>query len=90
MLHCRYVARIIGKIGRNIQDIVPKMIMYYLVNHVKGVLQNRLVSDLYKEELFSEYLKEDDNVVLERQKLKLQLETYKVAAAILNDIRDMH
>ena len=50
-------------VRESIADQVPKAIMHLLVNHSKDVVQNRLVSELYKENLFEELLYEDWRVV---------------------------
>ena len=42
--------------------------MHLLVNHSKDVVQNRLVSELYKEEYFGDLLYEDDGIKAEREK----------------------
>lgn len=42
--------------------------MHLLVNHSKDVVQNRLVSELYKEEFFGDLLYEDDGIKAEREK----------------------
>ena len=42
--------------------------MHLLVNHSKDVVQNRLVSELYKEDLFGDLLYEDDGIKAEREK----------------------
>jgi dynamin 1-like protein len=34
---------------KNFIDMVPKTIMYYLVNHVRDVMQNELVAELYRD-----------------------------------------
>ena len=65
---------------------VPKAIMHLLVNHSKDVVQNRLVSELYKEELFNELLYEDDGIKAEREKCERLLETYKEAAKIIGEV----
>ncbi|KAK7951896.1 Dynamin central region [Apiospora aurea] len=49
-------------VRESIADQVPKAVMHLLVNHSKDVVQNRLVSELYKEALFEELLYEDDAV----------------------------
>ena len=49
-------------VRESIADQVPKAVMHLLVNHCKDVIQNRLVSELYKEALFEELLYEDDGV----------------------------
>ena len=36
-------------VRKNFTDMVPKTIMYFLVNHVRDSLQNELVSELYRE-----------------------------------------
>jgi Dynamin GTPase effector domain len=36
-------------VRKNFIDLVPKTIMYYLVNHVRDAVQNELVSELYRD-----------------------------------------
>lgn len=67
-------------------DQVPKAVMHLLVNHSKDVVQNRLVSELYKEELFQELLYEDDQIKQEREKCEKLLGTYKEAAKIIGEV----
>lgn len=67
-------------------DQVPKAVMHLLVNHSKDVVQNRLVSELYKEDLFQELLYEDDAIKAEREKCEKLLATYKEAAQIIGEV----
>lgn len=60
--------------------------MHLLVNHSKDVVQNRLVSELYKERLFEELLYEDDAVTQEREKCEKLLNTYREAAKIIGEV----
>jgi dynamin 1-like protein len=73
-------------VRESIQDQVPKAVMHLLVNHSKDVVQNRLVSELYKEELFNEMLYEDDGIKTEREKCERLLGTYKEAARIIGEV----
>ncbi|CAK7205843.1 Dynamin-related GTPase protein [Sporothrix eucalyptigena] len=73
-------------VRESIADQVPKAIMHLLVNHCKDVVQNRLVSELYKESFFEELLYEDDGVKKEREKCERLLETYKEAAKIIGEV----
>ncbi|KAL1883841.1 hypothetical protein VTK73DRAFT_7629 [Phialemonium thermophilum] len=73
-------------VRESIADQVPKAIMHLLVNHCKDVVQNRLVSELYKESLFEELLYEDDSVKKEREKCEKLLETYREAAKIIGEV----
>ena len=59
--------------------MVPKAVMHLLVNYCRESVQNRLVSQLYDETLFSDLLAEDEHVAAERQKLKNLFEAYKDA-----------
>ncbi|KAI9809002.1 MAG: hypothetical protein M1825_002291 [Sarcosagium campestre] len=67
-------------------DQVPKAVMHLLVNHSKDVVQNRLVSELYKEDLFQDLLYEDDGIKAERQKCERLLKTYREAASIVGEV----
>ncbi|KAK3945253.1 hypothetical protein QBC46DRAFT_114435 [Diplogelasinospora grovesii] len=73
-------------VRESIADQVPKAIMHLLVNHCKDVVQNRLVSELYKESLFEELLYEDDGVKKEREKCEKLLQTYREAAKIIGEV----
>ena len=73
-------------VRESIADQVPKAVMHLLVNHCKDVVQNRLVSELYKEALFEELLYEDDGVKKEREKCEKLLDTYREAAKIIGEV----
>jgi dynamin 1-like protein len=77
-----------GIVRKNILDSVPKAVMHFLVNHVVEQLGTRLVTELYKEELFVELLQEDETVVRQRARCKTALEAYRQAALILSELRD--
>lgn len=71
-------------VRKNIQDLVPKSVMHLLVNHSRESVQNRLVTSLYKRELFDELLQEDEAMAIERSKCKQLLDVYKQAFDIVN------
>ncbi|KAK2611311.1 hypothetical protein N8I77_004661 [Diaporthe amygdali] len=73
-------------VRESIADQVPKAIMHLLVNHCRDEVQNRLVSELYKEALFEELLYEDDGVKKEREKCEKLLQTYREAAKIIGEV----
>lgn len=73
-------------VRESIADQVPKAVMHLLVNHCKDVVQNRLVSELYKESMFEELLYEDDGVKKEREKCEGLLQTYREAAKIIGEV----
>ncbi|XP_060179420.1 dynamin-related protein 3A-like isoform X2 [Lycium barbarum] len=54
-------------VRRNIQDLVPKAIMHYLVNHAKRNLLGTFIEKLYRENLFEDLLREQDEVVTQRR-----------------------
>lgn len=69
-----------------IQDQVPKAVMHLLVNWTKGNIQNRLVTELYKEEYFDTLLYEDEYVAQERDKCSKLLEVYSEANRIIQEV----
>jgi len=71
---------------KSIGDLVPKTIMHLIVNYARENIQNRLVSSLYREDLFAELLAEDEHIMNERAKCKTLLDTYRKGAAVLQDI----
>lgn len=73
-------------VRESIADQVPKAVMHLLVNHCRDEVQNRLVSELYRESLFEELLYEDDGVKKEREKCEKLMQTYKEAAKIIGEV----
>ncbi|KAL4251569.1 Dynamin protein dnm1 [Abortiporus biennis] len=73
-------------VRQTIQDLVPKAIMHFLVNHTSQQVQNRLVASLYKPDLFGELLNEDEALVAERTRVKALLEAYKEAFKTLSEV----
>ncbi|KAK9942445.1 hypothetical protein M0R45_008112 [Rubus argutus] len=54
-------------VRKNIQDLVPKAIMHFLVNLTKRTLHKTFIQTLYRENLFEELLQEQDAFVLKRK-----------------------
>lgn len=82
----RLISNYFNIVRESIADQVPKAVMHLLVNHSKDVVQNRLVTELYKESLFEELLYEDDAVRQEREKCEKLLNTYREAAKIIGEV----
>ncbi|KHG17659.1 Dynamin-related 3A -like protein [Gossypium arboreum] len=73
-------------VRKNIQDLVPKAIMHFLVNHTKRNLHNTLIQILYREILFEELLQEQDEVVARRKHAKEVLHVLRQAVKTLNEV----
>lgn len=73
-------------VRKNIQDLVPKAIMHFLVNHTKRNLHNTLIQILYREILFEELLQEQDEVVARRKHAKEVLRVLRQAVKTLNEV----
>ncbi|KAL8910459.1 MAG: hypothetical protein Q9171_004253 [Xanthocarpia ochracea] len=82
----RLISSYFNIVRESIADQVPKAVMHLLVNHSKDVVQNRLVSELYKEEYFGDLLYEDDGIKKEREKCEKLLATYREAARIVGEV----
>jgi len=80
------IASYFNIVRQSIQDIVPKAIMHFLVNHTAQQVQNRLVAALYKPDLFADMLNEDEALVAERTRVKALLDAYKEAFKTLSDV----
>lgn len=73
------IASYFNIVRQTIQDLVPKAIMHLLVNFSKDSVQQRLVTSLYKPDLFPDLLHEDEALVSERTRVKELLDAYKEA-----------
>ena len=75
-------------VKKNFTDMVPKVIMHFLVNSFKDGLQNELISTLYRESLFTDLLKETDDVAAKRQACREMRDLLLKAMEIVNEVRD--
>jgi len=80
------IASYFSIVRQSIQDLIPKAIMHFLVNHTSQHVQNRLVASLYKPELFADLLNEDEALVAERTRVKALLDAYKEAFKTLSEV----
>jgi len=74
---------------KNISDSVPKAIMNFLVNKSKSNMQSELVRNLYKEDLFEDLLRENDEIALKRKATAKMLKVLQRAQDIINEVRDL-
>jgi dynamin 1-like protein len=73
-------------VRKNIQDLVPKAIMHFLVNHVKRELHSVFIRKLYRENLFEEMLQEKEEIAVKRKRCKEILRVLQQAAWTLEEL----
>ncbi|KAL3918789.1 MAG: hypothetical protein SGILL_004071, partial [Bacillariaceae sp.] len=71
-------------------DMVPKTIMFFLVNHVKDAMQTELVSELYRESEVVNLMKEAEGVAQKRQNCEEMKDLLGKALEIVNEVRDFN
>lgn len=77
-------------IRKNFIDIVPKTIMYMLVNHVRDTMQNELVSELYRDAEMGQLLQEAEDIAVRRQTCTEMKDLLSKALEIVNEVRDFN
>mmetsp|Transcript_16093 Transcript_16093/g.30405 ORF Transcript_16093/g.30405 Transcript_16093/m.30405 type:complete len:810 (+) Transcript_16093:287-2716(+) len=77
-------------VRKNFIDMVPKTIMYFLVNHVRDAMQNELVSELYRETELPSLMKEADDVAQRRKTCVEMKDLLATALDIVNEVRDFN
>jgi dynamin 1-like protein len=69
-------------------DMVPKTIMYFLVNHVNDAMQNELVSELYRDGEMGTLMAEAEDIAQRRQTCVEMRDLLGRALEIVNEVRD--
>jgi dynamin 1-like protein len=77
-------------VKKNYMDLVPKTIMHFLVNNFKDTLQNELVSQLYREGIMTELMRETEDIASRRKAGKQMKELLQRALEIVNEVRDFN
>ncbi|KAL5190981.1 Dynamin-related protein 3A [Glycine soja] len=73
-------------VRKNVEDLVPKAIMYFLVDKAKGELHNVFIKKLYRDNLFEEMLREPDEIALKRKRCRELLRAYQQAFKDLEEL----
>ncbi|KAH1236289.1 Dynamin-related protein 3A [Glycine soja] len=73
-------------VRKNVEDLVPKAIMHFLVNNTKRELHNVFIEKLYREDLFEEMLQEPEEVAKKRKNCRELLRAYQQAFKDLNEL----
>jgi len=79
-----------GIVRKNFIDMVPKTIMYFLVNHARDAMQNELVSELYREAEMETLMQEADDIAQRRQTCIEMRDLLSKALEIVNEVRDFN
>lgn len=75
---------------KNVEDLVPKTIMFYLVNFIKDNVQNALVREVYNNRNeYNVYLKEDPEIAEKRKRLKVMKKHLLKALDVLSQVDDL-
>ena len=77
-------------VQKNFIDMVPKTIMYFLVNHVRDSLQNELVSELYRDAEVGQLMQEAEDIAERRQGCVEMRDLLSKALDIVNEVRDFN
>lgn len=77
-------------VRKNYIDLVPKTVMYFLVNHVRDSLQNELVSELYRDAEVGTLMQEAEDIASRRQTCIEMKDLLQKALEIVNEVRDFN
>ena len=77
-------------VRKNFIDMVPKTIMYFLVNHVRDAMQNELVSELYRDAELGTLMQEAEDIAHRRQTCVEMRDLLGKALDIVNEVRDFN
>lgn len=73
-------------VRKNVQDLVPKAIMHYLVNHAKRNLHKTFIQKIYREIHVEELLQEHDEVAANRRHAKEVFLVLQQAVQTLDEV----
>ncbi|KAL8150833.1 hypothetical protein V2J09_020641, partial [Rumex salicifolius] len=73
-------------VRKNVEDMVPKAIMHFLVNNTKRELHNVFIKKLYRENLFEEMLQEPNDVAIKRKQTRDKLRILSQALRVLDEL----
>ncbi|KAL4650666.1 hypothetical protein ACB092_01G104700 [Castanea dentata] len=76
-------------VRKNIQDLVPKAVMHFLVNHTKRELHSIFIQKLYRESLFEELLQEQEELAVKRKQTREMYLVLQQAIQTLEEVESV-
>ncbi|KAL2342049.1 hypothetical protein Fmac_009989 [Flemingia macrophylla] len=73
-------------VRKNVEDLIPKAIMHFLVNNTKRELHNVFIKKLYRDNLFEEMLQEPEEIAMKRKRCRELLRAYQQAFKDLEEL----
>jgi len=73
-------------VRKNVQDLVPKIVMKFMIHHVQTGLQKQLTHVLYREDLLENIMREREDVAERRHQCQETLVTIRKAIKLLDSI----
>lgn len=73
-------------VRKNVQDMVPKIVMNFMVNHVQKGLQKQLTHTLYREDLLEVIMREREDIAERRHQCQEAIRTLRKAMRLLDSI----
>jgi dynamin 1-like protein len=74
-------------VRKNVQDMVPKIVMNFMVNHVQKGLQKHLTQVLYREDSLDSLMREREDIVERRHQCQEAIRAIKKALKIMESIK---
>ena len=74
-------------VRRNVQDMVPKILMNFMIHHAQRGLQKQLTHVLYREDVLDTIMKERDDIAERRAQCHDSMRTIKKALRVLDGVR---
>ena len=75
-------------VRKNVQDMVPKIVMNFMVNHVQKGLQKHLTQVLYREDSLDGLMREREDIAERRNQCQEAMRAIRKALKVMDSIKD--
>ena len=75
-------------VRKNVQDMVPKIVMNFMVNHVQKGLQKHLTQALYREDSLDGLMREREDIAERRNQCQEAMRAIRKALKVMDSIKD--
>jgi hypothetical protein len=79
-----------GVVKKSFVDLIPKIITHFLLDAFKKGLHNKLVAQLYSENLARDLMRESDDIADKRRNCETMKDILSRAMTVLNEARDFN